>query len=450
MLDIIFISYDEPNASANWRDLKARFPHAKCVHGVKGIANAHIEAAKKANTTFFYVVDGDTEVFDTFNFDYKPTVYEANYVHVWHSYNPATGSDYGYGGIKLFSKKFFKDVKSQLDFTTTLTKDIKVIPEIAAVTRFNSDPFRAYRGAFRESVKLYRTQHNETLPSNIREEAKDRLQGWIDPLKKAEFREFVAAGARAGIAEAKRRKSTSDLLFINDHDLQLRLFHENYPSIDLDLDPSPKKDNPMRTELFFTSRIAGALYDPYVIEHLPITELRDAISDGQMLSKTWLIEELNKLVVDGKIKSSDSGKLRVVILGGWIGTLALLMNCWERPFSVTSIDLDERANRIAEKFNYDYDFSTRLEDMYEVNYNEHDVIINTSSEHIPNIPDWRKKLPSGKIVIVQNNDYEKGEGHISTVSSAIELKKLLSLSEVLYEGTRAFPQYKRFMLIGRT
>jgi hypothetical protein len=450
MLDIIFISYDEPNANNNWRDLKARFPHAKRINGVKGIANAHIEAAKKANTTFFYVVDGDIEVFDTFNFDYKPTVYEANYVHVWHSYNPATGADYGYGGIKLFSKKFFKDVKTQLDFTTTLTKDIKVIPEIAGITRFNSDPFRAYRGAFRESVKLYRTQHNETLPKAIREEAKDRLQGWIDPLKNAEFREFVAAGARAGIAEAKRRTDLTDLLFINDHDLQNELFHKSYPAIDHDLDPTPKKDNPMRTELFFTSRIAGALYDPFVIEHLPITELRDAISDGQMLSKTWLIEELWRLTVKGNIKPEGEGKIRVAILGGWIGTLALLMNCWELPYSVTSIDLDERANRIAEKFNYDYDFVTKREDMYDVNYNEYDVIINTSSEHIPNIPSWRKKLPAGKIVIVQNNDYEEGEGHVSTVTSAAELKRLLNLSEVLYEGTRAFPQYKRFMLIGRT
>jgi len=37
MYDIIFISYNEPNADKNWLALKSRFPMAKRVHGIKGI-----------------------------------------------------------------------------------------------------------------------------------------------------------------------------------------------------------------------------------------------------------------------------------------------------------------------------------------------------------------------------------------------------------------------------
>ena len=55
MFDIIFISYKEPNADSNFKDLQSRFPIAQRVHGVKGIHQAHIEAAKKALTKMFYV-----------------------------------------------------------------------------------------------------------------------------------------------------------------------------------------------------------------------------------------------------------------------------------------------------------------------------------------------------------------------------------------------------------
>lgn len=446
MLDIIFISYDEPNAEKNWKALKSRFPHAMRVHGVKGIANAHIAASKLANTTFFYVVDADAEIRNDFDFSYKPTQYEADYVHIWHAFNPALGIGYGYGGVKLFSRKFFKNITNQLDFTTSLTKDIKIIDQLACTTAFNSDPFRAFRGAFRESVKLYITaNHSDNL--SYRQEAQDRLNGWLNPLK-CKFSKQIKLGAEAGVLEASRR-SKNDLMFINDHDLIVRIFAELHPEIDEDTNPSPKESCPMKHEMFFTSRIASALYDPYVLEHLPVTELRDAISDGQLLSKLWLIENLKGLIDAGKI-SSENGKIKVLITGGWIGTLALMMSAWDLPVSVTNVDLDGRALRVADTLNYDFDYRSLMMDMYEVNYGEYDVIINTSSEHIPDIHAWRKLIPAGRTLIVQNNDYDTIEDHISNVYSSTELSEILSLSEIHYEGTRKFPMYSRFMVIGRT
>ena len=55
MYDIVLISYQEPNADQNWESLKLRVPTAKRVHGVKGIHNAHISAAKKCFTKMFWI-----------------------------------------------------------------------------------------------------------------------------------------------------------------------------------------------------------------------------------------------------------------------------------------------------------------------------------------------------------------------------------------------------------
>ena len=71
MYDIIFISYNEPNAEDNWKSLKERFPMSKRVHGVKGIHQAHIAAARKSFTKMFWVVDGDAQIVPSFSFDYQ-------------------------------------------------------------------------------------------------------------------------------------------------------------------------------------------------------------------------------------------------------------------------------------------------------------------------------------------------------------------------------------------
>ena len=442
MLDIVFLSYDEPNADVNFKRLKDRFPHATRVHGIKGIANAHIAAAKAANTRFFYVVDADAEVYADFDFSYKPTEYEKDYVHIWSAFNPAIGTDYGYGGVKLFSKAFFKNVTSQLDFSTSLTKDIKLMPQIACTTRFNSDELRAFRGAFREVSKLYVTSTNKKLPEYQRDEARERLSLWLSPLKSCEYYEFVLSGAQAALTEVKERIENNDLMFINDHDLINKKLIDCNPKLDLERDPwKALEGNPMKHEFFFTTRIASALYDPYVLDKLPVTELRDAISDGQLLSKNWLVDKCAEL---GLLNDSP----RIVVLGGWIGTLALMFNCRD-TCKVTSVDLDARANTIAQKLNYDFEFNTLQEDMYAIDYSQYDIIINTSSEHIPDIKSWAKRIPSGKIVVVQNNNYLEGDGHISCVSSVDKLKTELAPTDVLYSGTRTFPQYSRYMVIGR-
>ena len=87
-LDVIFISYEEPNADENWLRVLEKAPHAKRVSGVTGIFEAHKAAAKLAKTDMFYVVDGDAWLVDDWDFDFQPGIFDRDCAYVWHSKNP--------------------------------------------------------------------------------------------------------------------------------------------------------------------------------------------------------------------------------------------------------------------------------------------------------------------------------------------------------------------------
>lgn len=155
MFDIVFISYNESNANENFARLKERFPLAKRVDGVKGIHQAHIAAAKKAMTKMFWVVDGDAQILDTFNFDHEVDEYNLETVHVWRSQNPINGLTYGYGGVKLLPRKLTMNMDiNTLDMTLAISDKFKAMDEISNITAFNTDPFSTWRSAFRECCKL--------------------------------------------------------------------------------------------------------------------------------------------------------------------------------------------------------------------------------------------------------------------------------------------------------
>ena len=76
MYDICFISYNEPDAEERYEKLSKRFPRIKRVHGVKGIHQAHITAAKKCSTKMFWVIDGDADLLPEFNLDHVVNEYD--------------------------------------------------------------------------------------------------------------------------------------------------------------------------------------------------------------------------------------------------------------------------------------------------------------------------------------------------------------------------------------
>ena len=60
--DVIYLSYDEPNAEKNYSDLLTKVPWAKRIHGVEGSDAAHKACAELSETQRFITVDGDNIV----------------------------------------------------------------------------------------------------------------------------------------------------------------------------------------------------------------------------------------------------------------------------------------------------------------------------------------------------------------------------------------------------
>lgn len=187
--DVVLITYHDDDAEAKYEKLKEKVPHAKWVKDVDGIFEAHKAAAEVAESKMFWVVDADAEIEEDFDFGYVPDQYDQETVHVWESLNPVTGDKYGYGGVKLFNRQQVLDANSWgLDFTTGLSKNLKVMNVVSCTTKFNTDEYSAWRSAFREVVKLSLKRDKES---------KARLAKWLEPANTdADFYEFALKGAQ--------------------------------------------------------------------------------------------------------------------------------------------------------------------------------------------------------------------------------------------------------------
>jgi exonuclease III len=224
--DIIFISYNEPQADENFERLKKTFPRSQRVHGVKGIHQAHIEAARLSTTEMFWVVDGDAVIEEQFVFDYEVSRYELEIVHVWKSRNPINDLVYGYGGVKLLPKKLTlsMDVTSA-DMTTSISKWFKSMPTVSNSTQFNTDPYNTWKSAFRECVKL----SSKAISGQIDKETEQRLEIWCTIGSDKNFGQYAIDGARAGKKYGESNKGDPESLKrINDFDWLKAEFEKYY------------------------------------------------------------------------------------------------------------------------------------------------------------------------------------------------------------------------------
>jgi hypothetical protein len=193
--DIVFISYQEPLADVYYKYLTYRFPRAKRVHGIKGIHQAHIEAAKLCETDMVWIVDGDALITKDFKFDYQVAQWDKEVVHVWRSVNPINDLVYGYGGVKLFPRMLTINMDtSKPDMTTSISNKFKAVQEISNITGFNTDPFSTWKSAFRECTKL----SSKVIDRQKDDETQQRLQTWCTKGKDRPFGEYAILGAIAG------------------------------------------------------------------------------------------------------------------------------------------------------------------------------------------------------------------------------------------------------------
>jgi len=219
--DIVFISYFEPFADQNYKKLVDKVNrNVYRVSGVKGIHNAHIQAAKMVQSDLFWVVDADALLEPTFNFEFPQVVYHDTYtksiVHVWTSKNPINDLEYGNGGVKLLPRNLTLNMDlSKPDMTTSISASFKSMPEISNIAAFNTDEFTTWRSAFRECVKLA----SKSIQGQVDAETEERLNIWCSKGKDRPYGEFAISGALAGRAYGQENAGNLPALsLINDYD----------------------------------------------------------------------------------------------------------------------------------------------------------------------------------------------------------------------------------------
>lgn len=220
--DVVFISYHEPNAELNYKKLLKIVPDAKRVDGVTGIHQAHIAAALLCNTDMFWVVDGDAEIVDGFDFSYRVPKWDNDVVHVWRAQNPINELVYGYGGVKLFPRDLTINMDtSKPDMTTSISKKFKAIPEISNVTAFNTDPYNTWKSAFRECAKL----SSKIIDRQNNEETSKRLNIWCTVGNDKKYGNYATAGARQGAVYGyANRDNMENIKLINNFEWLMEQF----------------------------------------------------------------------------------------------------------------------------------------------------------------------------------------------------------------------------------
>ena len=248
--DIIYLSYDEPNAEKNYADLCSKVPWAKRVHGVEGSDAAHKACAKLSETDRFITVDADNIINENFinqeiNFDEHDDL--KNSVISWAGYNAVNGLMYGNGGLKCWPKDFVlnmrthenadaNNVHAQVDFCW----DINYIQMNSCFSTVynNHTAQQAWRAGFREGVKM---ALDRGMRVNKEEFAKlhwknlHRLYVWLTVGTDAKNGLWAIYGAREGLYKTM----ATDWDFVNVRDFT---YLNNYWELQVDKDESALLD----------------------------------------------------------------------------------------------------------------------------------------------------------------------------------------------------------------
>lgn len=176
----------------------------------------------------------------------------------------------------------------------------------------------------------------------------------------------------------------------------------------------------------------------------------DAFSSGQINSKIWLCEELEKILI------SNDRNYHIELLAGWVGVLAFLMfsrkNIKIKKFHLLDINklYIEKALTINETWVNSNQFFATIADINFRSYHS-DVVINTSVEHFYDNR-WFDNISSESLIVLQSNDMINIDDHVNCFLNIDSFKKAYPMSNLLFEGTKTFTypnfSFNRFMLIG--
>jgi len=229
--DIIYLSYDEPNAEKNYADLCNKVPWAKRVHGVEGSDAAHKACAELSETDRFITIDGDNIIDERFlnqEIDFEEHANLSTSVISWTAKNTINGLTYGNGGIKCWPKNYVLNMRThenadpnnahaQVDFCW----DIKYIQMNGTYSEImnNATPHQAWRAGFREGVKMTLDQGiGVTKEQLLKGHWKNlhRLYIWLMVGADVENGKWAIYGAREGLYKTM----CTDWNFINVRDFE--------------------------------------------------------------------------------------------------------------------------------------------------------------------------------------------------------------------------------------
>ena len=176
-----------------------------------------------------------------------------------------------------------------------------------------------------------------------------------------------------------------------------------------------------------------------------------ACNHKQIASKQWLVEAL--------AETCPKSEGPVWVLGAWYGVLGALLLDDDRLMipEIVSLDIDPTCAPIAEILNHRHvaagRFRAMTADMMAMDFAAQcpkpGLVINTSCEHLADVPGWIATLPQGLPLVLQSNDYFREPDHRSCVPSLEAFREQAGLAEVWFAGARPTKNYTRFMLIGR-
>ena len=161
--DIVFISYDEPDADKNWQTLVERFPRAQRVHGVKGMETALEAAADCAQTPWYFAVFAKTRLYENFDFSFVPDYMQQPKHYIFNARNTVNGLEYGHMGIIMYNSAGIRKVNQTGNFGVdyTLSFAHESVPILSCYGEFDQTPYHTWRTAFRETSKLAYFEHTQ-------------------------------------------------------------------------------------------------------------------------------------------------------------------------------------------------------------------------------------------------------------------------------------------------
>jgi hypothetical protein len=206
--DIIFISYDEPDADVNWKILKEKYPQAQRIHGVAGMELALEAAANTATTPWYFAVFAKTRLYENFDFSFVPDRMQIPKHYIFNARNTVNGLEYGHMGIVLYNSNGIRNINRAGDFGLdyTLSFPHESVPILSCYGEFDQTPYHTWRTAFRETAKLAYFENQQATV-----EGAYRLKTWQSTAQ-GRYAEWCLRGANDGLEFFNTTNSKLDTL----------------------------------------------------------------------------------------------------------------------------------------------------------------------------------------------------------------------------------------------